>query len=256
MAREKISVRQQIFGFPDEDLKTSLHDEIVLWLKKNELEISKKILGWKESLDVEELNRIEARLKKDAKEFQKVLQTDLKSNLAELKTEPCWGKNRIETEVTKQREYLASIESWNGLELPPLSKIQVESKIEVPITRERYKSTDIVGYADIVYTIVTAKPKLSQFPKDQSGEFEYKNNFHLDSRLKWNIMWDEKRTIAFDAKSAIPSFGEIIRQLNTYKTFCSWPFYIVSPDAKFASSISNEGFGFIQYPDCLITHPK
>ena len=46
MSKAKISVRQQQFGFPDEDLKTSLHDEIVLWLKKNSETLSKRILEW------------------------------------------------------------------------------------------------------------------------------------------------------------------------------------------------------------------
>jgi len=59
MSKRKVDVRQQIFGFPDEDLKTSLHDEIVLWLKRSAEGICRQLVGWIETWnpDLIESNR-------------------------------------------------------------------------------------------------------------------------------------------------------------------------------------------------------
>src|SRR6266403_3684458 len=46
MSTRRTDMRQQVFGFPDEKLKTSLHDEIVLWLKRNREEICRQLIGW------------------------------------------------------------------------------------------------------------------------------------------------------------------------------------------------------------------
>src|SRR5213083_2768488 len=51
MSKRKLDVRQQVFGFPDEDLKTSLHDEIVLWLKRNAEQICAELMGWRQTWD-------------------------------------------------------------------------------------------------------------------------------------------------------------------------------------------------------------
>src|SRR5437868_15269742 len=51
MSNRKLDVRQQTFGFPDEELNTSLHDQIELWIKGNAAEICRKLIGWTETWD-------------------------------------------------------------------------------------------------------------------------------------------------------------------------------------------------------------
>src|SRR3954451_11567485 len=51
MSNRKLDVRQQTFGFPDEELTSSLHDQIVLWVKGNAAEICRKLIGWTETWD-------------------------------------------------------------------------------------------------------------------------------------------------------------------------------------------------------------
>jgi hypothetical protein len=65
---------------------------------------------------------------------------------------------------------------------------------------------------------------------------------------RWWIYWNEPFKIALDAKTTIPSFGQTLRELNTYREFRDWPFIVVSPEARFADAFVDEGFGFIQYP--------
>ena len=75
-------------------------------------------------------------------------------------------------------------------------------------------------------------------------------------KLSWFSYLADPRKVALDAKSTIPSLGQLIRDLNTYRTWRSWPFVVVSPEARFANAIADEGFGFIQYPDGAFLQPN
>lgn len=53
-----------------------------------------------------------------------------------------------------------------------------------------------------------------------------------------------------EAKSTIPSLGELVRQLNLYQQYVGlYPgqFIIVSPDVRYAAKLRDLGFGFIEY---------
>jgi len=80
----------------------------------------------------------------------------------------------------------------------------------------------------------------------------------VDARryAEWNAYWSDYRSFAFEAKTTIRSLGELIRQLKAYRAYLKVPLYAVSADSRFAKEISDEGFGFIRYPDAMITFPK
>ena len=46
MKKQRSQTLQQRFGFADDDLKTSKHDEILLWLDDHALNIAKSLLNW------------------------------------------------------------------------------------------------------------------------------------------------------------------------------------------------------------------
>jgi len=253
MARTKINVRQQQFGFPDEDLKASLHDEIVLWLKKNALDVSKKLLGWSENWDARFIESERTRLIKAVEQRKKLLESDLiKGNLWRHSgdRDSIYQRNKT-TRLNEMREHLVFLNTWAGLGEPPPRQIKVSAACEVPITRERYKTTDIVGYADIIFSIRVNYLKAPFLSSDQSENPVFDNN-----PLNWRIFWDDAFNVALDAKTTIPSFGQIIRDLNTYREFRKWPFIVVSPEVRFAEAIADEGFGFIQYPAGIFLQPK
>lgn len=261
MAKRNQNIVQQQFGFPDEDLKTSLHDEIVLWLKQNALDLTKQITNWSEHLDTTQVQRAEDSFRSELEKLKQHLEGDINESLQRMSEEDAetesyrsfFRKSALER-IEGQKKCLEQIKVWPGIERPPLRKIEVETRLEVPIIRERYKTFDIVGYADIVFAVSTEWPILFGLPKNESGQF--KHDVDLREKTKWQMRRHEPYKIAFDAKSKIPSLGELVRQLNTYKSFCTWPFYVVCPDDRFATEISDEGFGFIRYPDGLITQPK
>jgi hypothetical protein len=245
MSKKKVSVRQQQFGFPDEDLKTSLHDEIVLWLKQNSRVISQRIFDWDVNWD--------PRLVEAQRKLLTAVVEKCKSDLrAEVEVLANWKRGYQRLEATK--EILRSFESWEGLGKPPPARFSVTTKLEVPIIRQRYRTTDIIGYADIVFSISPSVLEAGTVPVDQFGKYRFETN--TVGGLKWISFFATPAKVALDAKSTIPSLGELIRCLRTYRTYCDWPFYVVSPEARFAEVISDEGFGFIQYPDGVFLRPR
>jgi hypothetical protein len=249
-----MNVRQQQFGFPDEDLKASLHDEIVLWLKDNALEVGKKLTGWTEGWDAKLIEGERTRFTQKVEQRKKILEEDLiRENLWR-----CSGDGELLYQVDKSarlnsmRDHLVTLRSWPGLSEPPLRQIDVSSACEVPIKRARYKTTDIVGYADIVLTIRSNNVlTTTSFHSDQSG-----NPMLAGDALDWFTPWSDPFKVGLDAKTTIHSFGQIVRDLNTYQEFCDWPFVVVSPEARFAQALADEGYGFIQYPDGVFLRPR
>ena len=60
----------------------------------------------------------------------------------------------------------------------------------------------------------------------------------------------QKRTIAIEIKSIIPSVGDTIRQLNFYKSFSQYDYYlIVSPDDRQVDFFEKQGFKFYKYKE-------
>jgi len=60
----------------------------------------------------------------------------------------------------------------------------------------------------------------------------------------------QNRTIAIEIKSIIPSVGETIRQLNFYKSFSQYDYYlIVSPDDRQVDFFEKQGFKFYKYKE-------
>ena len=149
---------------------------------------------------------------------------------------------------------LSSLQSWRGLSEPPPAKLDVRCELEQPILRRRYDTPNIIGYADVVLSVSAPRLSIGIAPSNGNGE----PYLGVDTRryVEWTVDWSKFRSFAFDAKNDIRSLGELIRQFKTYRTFSKLPFYAVSPDSRFAKDISDEGFGFIKYPDAIVTLPK
>jgi hypothetical protein len=160
----------------------------------------------------------------------------------------------LETRIKAMEAELSSLQSWHGLGEPPAAKLDVRCTLERLILRRRYETVDIIGYADVVLSVRAPRLSAGIAPSNDYG-IPY---LGVDTRTyaEWTVDWTDFRSFAFDAKSNIRSLGGLIRQFRTYQTYSRLPFYAVSPDAHFAKDISNEGFGFIKYPDAIITLPK
>jgi hypothetical protein len=67
------------------------------------------------------------------------------------------------------------------------------------------------------------------------------------------VMWVDHQ-VCFEVKTTISSLGELLRQLGQYREYLKrrdkpeYPLFVVSPDARFADKIREQGYGFVQYP--------
>ena len=95
-----------------------------------------------------------------------------------------------------------------------------------------------------------AHPSYSQICcKSRRGRSQFINNFFV-----WNDDFyciNKNFTIVFEVKSHIKSFGEVMRQLQSYKSILnrhSWDFkqvVLVTPDARFNSYFEEQGFAVV-----------
>jgi hypothetical protein len=258
MSTRRTDMRQQVFGFPDEELKTSLHDEIVLWLKRNREEICRQLIGWTGTWDPQLIESSRKCTAATVPTRMDLLQESLVKNKSRLDAINS-GRFRfvdpdLETRIKAMEAELSSLQSWHGLGEPPAAKLDVRCTLERPILRRRYETVDIIGYADVVLSVRAPRLSAGIAPSNGYGE----PYLGVDTRryAEWTVDWTDFRSFAFDAKNDIRSLGELIRQFRTYRTYSRLPFYAVSPDSRFAKDITDEGFGFIKYPDAIITLPR
>lgn len=100
-----------------------------------------------------------------------------------------------------------------------LDFFNIKMEIEKPVLKKNYGKTDIVGYIDL------------------SIDFKYKFNN--------GIQYDR---FYIEVKSYIKSFGELLRQINTYKTYEKYGKYVVvSPDDRFVELIESQDIKFLKY---------
>ena len=260
MNKRKLDTRQQVlFGFPDEDLKTSQHDEIVLWLKRNGEAISRKLIRWTETWDPNVIESIKTQAAATV-----ATRMDL---LRETLTKEKWRLERVERgefrlylaqdlekRIESMNTELTFLSSWNGLGEPPAPKLDVRCELEHPVLRRPHEASDIAGFIDVVLSVRALRLTAGIVPSDDYG----RPYLGIDAKTyaDWNARWSDFRRFAFDAKTTIPSLGQLIRQFKAYRAYSKLPLYAVSPDARFANEICDEGFGFIKYPDGIITLPK
>jgi len=149
---------------------------------------------------------------------------------------------------------LAFLNSWDGLGEPPGPSLDVRCELERAIPRRQYETTPIAGWIDVVLSVRVLRVIAGAAPSDEYG----RPYLGVDPTryAKWIAYWADFQSFAFEAKTTIRSLGELIRQLKAYRAYSKLPVYAVSPDSRFANEISDEGFGFIKYPDAIITFPK
>lgn len=115
----------------------------------------------------------------------------------------------------------------NEIIIKDFTKFKIDSiKAEFPIVNYSGYTRDnksVIGFLDLFVRIKTEKTE--DFPA-------------------------QTRNIAIEIKSSIPSVGETIRQLNFYKSFSDYDYYlIVSPDDRQIDFFEKQGFKFYKYKE-------
>lgn len=100
----------------------------------------------------------------------------------------------------------------------------------------------IVGYADLL--IETECPRVVP-TYNNSGAGYTRDEFD-----GFEISWASRRSVPLvlvEAKTVIPSVGELLRQINLYRTAFGGKPVVVSPDDTFAEILAEQGVTFIKY---------
>lgn len=113
--------------------------------------------------------------------------------------------------------------------------------LEEPLVRRtgyRESIEIIVGYGDVI--IQTERPQVipvfhTSDPNEETTEF--------------NITWTRYRSpsLLAEAKTVLPTIGELMRQLKLYKTAFGPSIAVVCPDASYEDIISDQGFLYLKY---------
>jgi hypothetical protein len=220
MGKPKAQTIQQRFGFGDTDLKTPKHDEIMLWLDDNVEYLCRKItntdqVGWsfKHKDEITE------------KYFTEVAKC--RDYIAEYFRDS-W--------TTEEKKWAENIQQINKCVLPSPNS-HIEYFWEKPIKDKSY----IIGFVDMMAIV-----SMPQYMYVQSS-----NMYSSYTKCIPTVRTENKKiTIFFEVKTAIPSLGELIRQIQMYKSYInvSYNFYVIAPDDKFAPQLKSQNIGFIKYP--------
>ena len=118
--------------------------------------------------------------------------------------------------------------------IPDKSKPFVKIQWEYPIVTDK-KFT--IGFIDMKIEI--AKYNLVFYSDDDNHE------------PTWRQRCDTQKTICFEVKTSIPSIGELIRQINMYKSYIdsTIAFFVVVPSDEHAKILSSQGIGLVKYPE-------
>lgn len=255
MARPKAQTLQQRFGFMDDDLKKPKHDEIMLWLNSYIDENLAEWLGipknWsddeitklREASSAERENRI-GKLRQDLDQLKYRLSTGKLTTF----TEPTLFdlKQRHEQQIQEQEQEIIRLERQMKCMLGKIHKMPIPEKPPIQIVKKDWerpiKSRDyIIGFIDMM--VIYEQPFLSMFIElTDQGWVE-----------KWTVIQksytdDGENRIHFEVKTEIPSLGELIRQINMYRTYGAGRFFVVTPNNSFAQVLEEQGIGLIKFP--------
>lgn len=219
MAKSREKTQQ--LGFWDPEVSTPVHDEIVLWAYRNADQILKAVCG-------EDYER-----PWDWVDFgHRYL--------------PSFYINGAEAQKEK-----AAAEAFMKDNPRPRPQVVGKTLEMVLKTRTGHKQNfeKIVGYADLVLEVEF--PFLCEVTAgDEVGKYTFVE-IEVSTGGRGCCKWPHPShtpSILVEAKSAIPSLGELIRQLNLYREAFTGPIVVVSPDARHAEILEEQGVVFVLFP--------
>ncbi len=245
----------QRLGFQDQDLTTAAHDEIIFWLSNKDelLGILKKLIpvptwnqqkvdGLRDSATAIVASRIQ-RLEKDRATAQGPLDLSAgKEPRTRYSAKQLAGCTASVQTLTREIDRLRALEQ---LPVPPDPELQIDEMIiEYPLRTNVERNPMIVGYADLC---VRCSVPRSLEVAGGANEASYVSEADRWRDPRWFV---EHGTTAvlFEVKSEIRSFGELMRQLQTYRTYFGGIIVVVCPDGRFAEQLEAQGIRFVKPP--------
>ena len=124
----------------------------------------------------------------------------------------------------------------------PKPDIRVVARLldEPLIRRTGYRDSieQIVGYADLI--IYTEQARVVPKYRTANGDEEAQD---------FSIRWDRygSPSLLVEAKTVLPTIGELMRQLKLYRTAFARNLAVCSPDNSYEEILADQGFLYIKY---------
>lgn len=232
MATRSSQTYQNRLAFGDPDRKTPEHDQIALWLDANAREITRRLCG------LEKLPEGWQWSAEYVQRFHKWVESETQKLLDEARREverakgSSWGPSFVLTAQAK----VEGIESQPPLGEPPVPEFKITRTVwEQPVTSGTNRFTH--GFIDYV----------------AEGYYDVSLRVTLPTAYvaaSWNEMEYSVFCFGFEIKANIPSLGEVLRQVQYYRTYePRMHFVVVSPDTRYVAQIVSQGISFVPYQD-------
>jgi hypothetical protein len=155
-----------------------------------------------------------------------------------------WLKNEIHFDEANKgqsaNELAKTFMKDNSRPNPRVSRKTLEYVLK-SYTGYRNDIERIVGYADLLIT--TELPRV--VPKYKVTTTRGSHDIFDGFQLAWSS--DDAPCILVEAKSVLPTVGELMRQIQLYRTAFRGKIVVVSPDDKHSQILIEQGVGFIKY---------
>ncbi|MEY2161631.1 MULTISPECIES: hypothetical protein [unclassified Rhodanobacter] len=195
-------------GFWDEEVKKPAHDDVVVWVDDNAGLVLRRA-------------------------FPELFG-------------PQWTTSDVEWAMDPARQARATAEVEAFMEATPRPEPRVKRTTWERVLRDedlgprRYARS--VGFADLI--IEAERPKIFvEVPEP----FDRSRPDAVNITLGWNRIGGHYGVL-IEAKTELPTRGELIRQLRHYGTVFGGPMVVVSPDDSYAKLLNAQGIRFVQCP--------
>lgn len=213
MAKPKAQTLQQKLGFFDEDLKKPKHDDMMLWLDENIEDIVNTYCN-----PFSNQKRLQYFLNEKKELFNKFNQK---------------GKN-IDTSFLDK-----------PVEVPRITRIS--KKWEYAIENQNFRGHNVIGFVDFYASFNYPVPTIPGIGYTHSE----RNNEIIDIRVPDDLIIDFdafRGEMLIEVKTEIKSLGELMRQINLYKSYRKGRYFVLCPDATHQKLLESQGVEFILFP--------
>ena len=250
--KNRYTTQEKLWKLEDGELSTPKHDELVFQLikKENAMKLLKLMNinnDWRITAALNFFDFLYSSTDGRIRHF-----CDLGDNEARRVTEL---NDEIVGQFKQQYKYWVENNSLQQIDNIK-NKFIPEIKCEFPI--KSGSNHFIMGYIDVQYRIIGMIGDCRQFVyeidnfKDRWNEdipgFKVYSNTAI--RFTNESCYDRISTINIEVKPTIKSFGETLRQVNTYASACPGAVHVIySPDDRFKEAFESQGIRFITPKD-------
>jgi hypothetical protein len=230
MNKQKAETHIQQLGFFDDDLKTSKHDEIMIWLDEN-IQEAINTLFYKPFDDVEKQRLVNDTMQRSQR-LLPILEKELRRS----------GK------LEENKEKLQSLKDWDGSNVatPDTGHLTtlINRKVwEKTVLRENRNagSKFTLGFIDLAVSYEMVYYYIAGVPVGVHQETDI-NQYQIPY-IDYSWLGDN---VYFEVKAKMPTLGELLRQINFYKDHLPGQYVVVSSDDRFKRILSEQGVGFLK----------